>query len=549
MSNKFMKGAVILSLSMFLVRIIGLLYVIPFQSLVGATGLALYGYAYIPYSLLVSLSTLGIPVGIAKFVAKYNAVQEFDTSRRMFRFGMVFMIALGIISFIIMYASAPFFARIVIRGDEMYNTVDDVTTAIRMVSFAVIIVPPMSILRGFFQGNQDMAPTAMSQLVEQLIRITLIVTGSFIIMRLLPNGSTQMAVNVSVFAAFVASIGALLVLYRHWSKSKETFDSLMARTKPHPKRNLVKLLKELLSYALPFAILSLIVTWFQLVDTVTFNWAMIRAGVDPVLTEEIFGIYVTALLKIVMIPVSFAIAFSQPLMPVLTEKIQIKDYRSFYQTMTSAITLTTFVTIPAIIGIGMLSNPIFIMLFNQPNEQLNVIGGLMFGFGAFLGVFMALNIILNAIMQGIGRQYKALSFLVVGIVIKVIGNVLLIPRLQVNGAILATICAYSVCILLQYADIRKTTGIETRNILRRQVPIVIFAIIMAVAVWSVSRVMNHFIDYTLSRSHAALYVVIAGVAGLLIYGGLALYFDLTKQLFGQKLSLGRLKAKLRKKNN
>jgi len=540
-----MKGAMILSLSMFLVRVLGLLYVIPFQALVGATGLALYGYAYIPYSLLVSLSGLGIPGGIAKFIAKYNADSEYDTARKMFRFGMGFMVLLGLISFVVMYSTAPFFARIVISGEDMYNTVEGVTTAIRMVSFAVIVVPPMSILRGFFQGNQDMGPTAVSQLVEQVVRILLIVVGSFVVIQLLPGGTTQMAVNVSVFAAFVASIGALIVLYRHWVRRKKAFDALLPLTKAHPERNILALFKELLSYALPFAVLSLIVTWFQLVDLVTFNSAMLRAGVEPYLTEEIFGLYGTALLKIVMIPVSFAIAFGQPLMPILTEKIQTKDFRSFHQTMTTAITLTMFVTIPAVIGISMLSNPIFVMLFNQESSsELNQIGGMMFGFGAFLGVFMALNIILNAIMQGIGRQYKALIFLGIGIVVKVIGNLILIPIWQVNGAILSTIFAYSICIFLQYVEIRKTTGIETRNIFKRQIAIVIFAVLMAGSVWLTSWILGNFFDYTTSRSDAVFYVFIAGIVGFVVYVGLAIYFDVTKQLFGSKFSFDRIKGRI-----
>jgi len=548
MPSKFMKGAMILSMSMFLVRVLGLLYVIPFQGLVGAAGLALYGYAYVPYSLLVSLSGLGIPGGIAKFIAKYNATGEYDTSRKMFRLSMAFMIFLGLVSFLIMFTTAPLFARIVIRGDDMYNTVAHVTTAIRMVSFAVLVVPPMSIFRGFFQGNQDMAPTAMSQLVEQLVRIFLIVAGSFVIIRLLPNGTTQMAVNVSVFAAFVASIGAFFVLYRHWLKTKPLFDRQLKMTKPHPKRDLWLLFKELLSYALPFALLSLVVTWFQLVDTVTFNWAMLRAGVDPLLTEQIFGIYVTALLKIVMIPVSFAIAFGQPLMPVITEKIQKKDIKGFYQTATTAITLTTFVTVPAVIGIGMLSNPIFIMLFNQhENTELNAIGGMMFGFGALLGVFMAVNTILNAIMQGIERQYVALKFLALGIVVKVLMNVILIPLFAVNGAILATILAYTVCIVLQFLDIKKRTGIRLKVILKRQIAIVIFALLMALAVWLTTRILGTFLDYNVSRTHASLYVLISGFVGVLVYGFLALYFDVAKQLFGARFSVEGILARLKNK--
>ena len=99
MGNRFLKGAMILSISMFATKFLGILYVIPFQQLVGTSGMALYNYAYTPYALFISLSTLGIPVGIAKFVSKYNAAGEYDTARKMFRYAIWFMIALGFIGF------------------------------------------------------------------------------------------------------------------------------------------------------------------------------------------------------------------------------------------------------------------------------------------------------------------------------------------------------------------------------------------------------------------------------------------------------------------
>jgi len=544
-ATKFMKGAMTLSISLFIVRLIGLLYLVPFQSLVGVGGFALYGYAYVPYSILVTLSGLGIPGGISKFVAKYNALGEYQTSRRVFRISMAFMLIFGMITFTVMYASAPLFARMVINSDDMYNSVADVTTAIRMISFAVIIVPPMSILRGFFQGNQDMKPTAISQLVEQLARISLIIGGSFVVIHLL-EGSVQTAVNVSVFAAVIAAIGALLVLYRSWVKKKPDFDALLATSVPTKRRRVDLLFKELLSYALPFAVLSLIASLFQLIDLATFNSLMISAGTDPRLTEAINGIYITGLFKIVMIPVSFAIAFGQPLMPAVTAKIQANDLKGARTTLASAITLTSFITIPAVMGMWFLANPIFIMLFNQGSE-LNQIGGSIFATGSFIAIFMALNAILDATMQGIAKHYTALKILAGALVIKLVGNLVLIPRFGVNGAILATILAYAVCIVLKFLQVRKTTGIETRKIVRRHLAILVFTALMLLVIWPATLVLNRFIDYEISRFYATLYVLAIGAIGVIVYGGLAIYFDLAKVLFGDKLSFNQISARFTKK--
>ena len=544
MSNRFMKGAMILSLSMFLTRVLGLIYVIPFQHLVGPQGLALYAYAYVPYSLLVTLSTLGIPLGIAKFISKYNADGEYDTSRKIFRYGMLFMIILGFIGFLIMWFGAPWFARRALSGDDLYNTLDDVVLTIRMVSFAVIVVPPMSIMRGFFQGNQDMTPTAMSQFIEQLVRVSLVIAGAFIVVRLFPNGTTQLAVQISVFAAFIAGVSSLVVLYRYWLHKKQGFDALLKNSTRHQERSAFKLFKELLVYALPFAFLSLISMWFQMIDTTTFNTGMIRAEVDPFLAESLFGVYTMGLLKVVTIPVSFAIAFGQPLVPEVTEKMRLRDTNGVHKTLTSAILLTSFVTIPAVVGMSVLSNPLYVMLFNHP--QLNEIGGAMFATGVFIGIFMALNSIMLTILQGIGSRAKSLIFLLIASGIKYVGNLILIPLFEVQGAIMATILAYIFCMAMNYFEIRKRTGIETRIILKRHLSIFLFTGLMAVSVWLIMQVLNLFLDYTASTLQAAIYVVIAGIVGIVVYAGLAIYFDLTKLLFGDKLSYDRFRARFRR---
>jgi len=544
MSSKFIKGAVILSASLFFVRLIGFLYIIPFGNMVGQAGLALYGYAYVIFSSLITLSGLGIPAGIAKFVSKYNTQKEYDVSRKMFRYGMIFMVFLGIFAFLIMYAGAPWFAYRALGGTDMVNTVEDVTMAIRMVSFALIIFPPMSIMRGFFQGNQDMAPTAISQLLEQIVRIALIIIGSFIVIYMI-GGTIQQAVNISVFAAFIGTLCSLIVLNRSWVKKKPEFDDLLLRTVDHPPRSTKKLFLELISYALPFAVLSLIANAFQFIDMMTFNRFLLNAGVPKEIAEATFGIYNTSLSKIIMIPVSFAIAFGQSLIPEITERIQNKNPKGVNKTMGTAIMLTSFITVPAVIGMWLLSKPIFVMLFNE-GPELNYIGGAIFGRGAFIALFMALNAILDAIMQGIGKQYDALKFLAIGIIIKIIGNIILIPVFYANGAIYATILAFTACIVLKVLVLRKTTGLETRKVAKRHLLIFIISTIMAISVWIVTLGLNQIFDYTVSRGQASMYVLVAGMTGVMVYAGLAIYFDIAKMFFGERMSAENVKRRFMK---
>lgn len=547
MGNRFLKGAMILSVSMFLTKFLGILYVIPFKQLVGESGMALYGYAYSPYSLFISLSTLGIPVGIAKFVSKYNAAGEYDTARKMFRYAIYFMVGLGVIGFLLLYNLAPWYANIVLAGEaELSNTVEDVTMAIQTVSFALLIIPVMAIFRGFFQGNQNMIPTSVSQFAEQVVRILFILVGSYYIINI-KGGTTEQAVSFSVFSAFLAGVVAFAILYYYWIKNVKSYNRLLRQSVPHEPRNYSTLFAELISYAIPFAILGLATNLFQIVDQTTFNHYMIEGGVEKKLAEDLYGMYSQELYKIIMIPISFAIAFGQPLIPELTHHLTAGNMKQVRKNLMLAIQLTCFITVPAVVGMSLLSKPIYIMFFNSSTPGYNEYGGAIFQLGAILGLFMALYSITTAILQGIGGQWYGIGFLFVALIIKYIGNVLLIPIFQANGATLATMIAYTLCISCSLYVIKRKTGFKLVTLARRLVAIFVFVFVMGVVVVGLKLILNQVLPYQNKYMFAVVYVGIVGIIGGCVYLGLSWYFDLLTNLFGTKFSLKTLKRRISKK--
>ena len=544
MGNRFLKGAMILSISMFATKFLGILYVIPFQQLVGASGMALYNYAYTPYALFISLSTLGIPVGIAKFVSKYNAAKEYDTARTMFRYASWFMIALGCVGFLTMYNMAPWYANVVLAGQsELANTVEDVTMAIQTISFALLIIPVMAIFRGFFQGNQNMVPTSVSQFVEQVVRIVFILVGSYYIIHI-KGGTAKEAVGFSVFSAFLAGITAFLILYYYWRKNVKQYNQLLNETVSHEPRNFGNLFTELIAYAIPFAILGLATNLFQIVDQTTYNHYMLKSGLDGVIVEDSYGMYAGSLYKIIMIPVSFAISFGQPLIPELTYHLTEGNMKSVRKNLMLAIQLTCFITVPAVVGMALLSEPIFIMFFNSSVKGYNAMGGDIFRLGSLLGLFMALYSIVTAILQGIGKQWNGIIFLVLSLGIKYLGNVLLITIFKTDGATMATMISYTFCIVMSLVVIQRETKFKVANLIRRLVAIFVFTGVMALVVVGVKFILDLFMNYQVHHMLSYLYVGIAGLFGVIVYFGLAWYFDLIETLFGTKFSLKRLKGRI-----
>lgn len=171
--SKIIRGTMLLTGASFLSKFLGMIYVIPFNVLVGAVGGALYGYAYTPYSIFLSISTVGIPSAVSKFISKYNSLGDYETGMRMFRLASLLMLGTGLFAFLMLYFSADWIAGFQIKGEDTPITADDVAFVTRMVSIALIIIPSMSILRGFFKGINRWARQLCHRLSSKLFELAL----------------------------------------------------------------------------------------------------------------------------------------------------------------------------------------------------------------------------------------------------------------------------------------------------------------------------------------------------------------------------------------
>ncbi|MGL4338135.1 MAG: putative polysaccharide biosynthesis protein [Turicibacter sp.] len=546
MGNRFLKGAFILSFGMIFSKILGLVYVFQFANLVGEAGVSLYGYAYNYYTLFLSLSTLGIPLGIAKFVSRYNAQGEYDTSRKMFRNGAFVLVGLGVISFILMYITAPFQAATVLGKEDAVNTIEQVTVAIRLVSFAVLIVPVMALFRGFSQGHHDMLPTSVSQVVEQLVRVACIIGGSYFIIYVM-DLDPRYAAYFSVFAAFIAALAGLAVLYYFWRRNVPKYDELLTHTVRHEQRNMLELWKELIIFAVPFAILGLSTSLFQFIDSVTLNQALKTGGFDKNLADLLFGVYNTSLFKVIAIPITVAIAFGQPLIPELTTLHMANDMKGVRKNINLALQVIAFVIIPAVVGLSLLAQPVYITLFNSRTVGINAWGIDIFRTGSFIGLFLGTYSITASILQGINLQYKGIIYLAIGIGIKALINIPLIHAFKYNGSMFATMIGMSVTLALCFNAIIKETDFKLGLLLRRLFAIILFAGIMGVSVFGVNQLLEIWLPVGVepaSRGNAFIHLIVSGSVGVAVYFGLAIYFELTTAIFGKKFSLERIKQRI-----
>ena len=528
MSSKLVQGTAILTLGLFLSKALGLLYLIPFYAIVGADNIVLYQYAYIPYNIALAIAISGAPLAISKFVSKYNALGDYATGRKILRSSMGVMVGTGIVSFLVLYFSADLIANRVIRSDEQIHTVKDIADVIRWVSFALLAVPVMSIVRGFLQGNNKMEPTAVSQLIEQIVRIAVVLIGAYVVVKYL-DGSPKVAVNFAVFAAFIGALASLAVLYWYWRKYKPELDYLLENSPPAEDVSIMDMYKEVATYIFPFILVGVINPLYQAVDVATFNDTMKSLGLASV-TDMYLGMLNLLTHKIVMIPVMVATGFSMALIPVITTYYAKNDQKGIIRSLDQTYQIMLFLTVPMVIGIMILSNEVYYVLYSESD-----VGASILAHYAPVAIMFGLYSVTAAILQGIDRHKWIIFTSLLGLLLKIALNIPMIKLFETNGAILATAIGYSVAVGLNMIIIKKTLAYKSRMVFRRGILIALLNIIMLFVVMFTLKGLTA-ISPVDGKMHALLYISICAGVGAVIYSYLSLKTGLAQKIFGKRLT-------------
>ncbi|OMP67415.1 putative polysaccharide biosynthesis protein [Domibacillus epiphyticus] len=539
MSSNLIRGTFILTLGTFISKFLGLFYVIPFYKIIGGEeAAALYSYGYVPYTIFISIATAGVPLAVSKYIAKYNALEEYAVGRKLFKSGLLLMTLTGFSAFLIMYMFAPFFAELSIPDSEQVYTVEQVTTVIRAVSFALIIVPFMSLMRGFFQGHQSMAPSAVSTVVEQIARIAFLLTGAYVVIHIM-GGSVVMAISVATFAAFIGAIFGLLVLFWYFFKRKKHLDELLKKNKGQADVSLTGMYSEIVLYAIPFIFVGIAIPLYQLIDTVTFNRAMAEIGLASQ-ADAAFGILNFSTQKLVIIPVSLATAFAMTLVPLVTKSFVSGDHGVVKRQLNQTFEVLLYLTIPAAVGIALLAEPLYTVFYEHSELGTDVLRVY-----APVAILFAMFSVTAAILQGINEQRFTVLSLLTGILVKLTLNMPLIKLFETEGAVYATALGYLTSIAMNLFVIRHYAGYSLRPIAKKIALIVLFNGAMAVVVLG----LNGVLSLLLSPEYlwtALLNVMICAVAGAIVYFALSSKAGLLEALFGSRLDGIKRKLRLKK---
>ena len=438
--NNFMQGAFIATLGIVITKILGIIYVIPFYGIIGDKGGALYGYAYNIYNIFLNISSAGIPMAMSKIISEYHALGLYEDKMKAFKIGKRMAIILSIISFIILFVFAPKIAYLIIGDIKGGNSIDEIALVIRIISTAIIVVPILSVYRGFFQGHKYIEPTSKSQVLEQIVRVTIIVLGSFLSLKVF-NLSLTTSVGIAVFGATAGAFCSYFYIIQKYLNNISHFDSKEKKKSIHTNKEIIL---QIILYAIPLVLIDVFKTLYNSVDMITLVKTMVNdIGYSIKDAEAIMSIISTWGSKLNMIVTSIGTGIVISLVPNLSTNFVKEEKKEVNNKVNQSFQILLFFVLPMTFGLSLLSRCVWTIFYG-----VNELGFVTFSFSIFIALFMSLFSISISIVQ-ILKEYKCVYIsLVIGFLCKCILNIPLIHLVyKLNlpaqfGSVLATIMAY-----------------------------------------------------------------------------------------------------------
>ncbi|WHI55694.1 putative polysaccharide biosynthesis protein [Mammaliicoccus lentus] len=537
-SKALVRGTFLLTASILITKILGILYLIPFYAIIGdEKNLAPFTYAYQPYTIMITIATAGVPLAAAKYVSKYNALGAYKVSQKLYRSSFIVMSITGLIGFLLLFFLSPTIAQLTLAnkgGIEGGWKVEDITNVIRTISFVVLFIPLLATWRGIFQGFNSMGPTAVSEVTEQIARIAFILGGSYIVLYVM-DGSVLVANQVATFAAGIGAIVALLTLLYYWIKRRYLIKAEVAQDTSDIDVSYVKIYKEIIKYSIPFVIVSLCFPIINLIDQFTHNTGLAIGGVNSSLHDVYFTMLSMTTNKIVMIPTSLAAGFAVSLVPFITNTYNSGRIDEMHIQIRKSLGVLLYLTVPASLGIMVLAQPLYNVFYSYSPMGTEIL----FWY-APVSILIALLSVTASMLQGIDKQALTVWIVIGALGVKAIINLPLIIAFNTLGAVLGTAIALLIAVALNCYVLWKHANYKFNVTIQHTLRILFYTIIMMLFVELSYFIISLIIDPT-SKLGALIVLIVGALVGMIVYGYLTMRSRLADEFFGD------LTAKIRRK--
>ena len=542
--NSFLQGAFIATASIILIKIIGALYVIPFFPLIGEKGGALYGYAYSIYSMFLNFSVAGIPFAISRITSEYSSL-EFDyLKNKAYKIGRLIICLLGFFGFLILFFFSENIAYLIMGNISGGNTIEEVSFVIKVVSTALLIVPLLSVTRGYLQGQKYISVSSKSAVIEQVFRVVFLLLFSFLAIKVFKL-ELKYAIGFAVFSATIGALISYLFIYFKMKKNKKVFNQdATIKTEEKSIRNKT-ILKKILVFSIVFILIDLIKSSFSFVDLITVNKTLVSLGYSITESEAVMGVITTWGAKITALVYAVASGLIVSLVPNITSSYVLKNYEDVKHKINKSLQALLFLIIPMCIGISFLSEPIWVMLFGTTSS----VGPIVLQYSIFIALAISLFSLSVTILNSLEYSKVIVFSMTVGLIFKfLLNNRLMILFNKLNifayyGVITATIIGFLACFIINMLFIRKYIKIGLKKSIVQTLKILLSSSIMIISLI----VLKDYIHIEInSRLTGLLVATFYSIIGAIIYLYISMKTKSIYEIFGNNV-FERVKEKLRRK--
>ena len=489
----FLQGTVWLAFAAAVVKVIGAFYKIPLNDIIGEQGFAYYNTAYDIYSVLMSLSIAGLPVAMSRMISQANALGHYNQVRRTYATGRIIFMTMGILGSLLMTLLSKQLAN--------FQHQPNAWPAIACLGPCILLICTMSTFRGFFQGQGNMQPTAISQMLEAVCKLIVGIALSTILLK--TTGDVAYAAAGAILGVTTSCVVSVIYLFLRYRKARKALP-----VTHEPVTGYWQTAKQLLSISIPIAIGSAGLSILTMLETKVYMGQLLDLGNTQDAADTMKGIYDMAK-TIYNMPIAFITPISVSIIPAITAHMTLKDHKNTRMTAESAIRIAGLISAPCAVGLLVLAQPVTGLLGGYAGDKLVLATMLMRLLSINLMIHSTI-LVTNAIMQALGHANLPVVNMLIGGVLKLSATYILSgnPHIGILGAPIGATVGYLTIIILNIFTLRRCTE-QPPAVLRQAARPLLSALCMGVAVFAAWYGLQLFTDSRLILCAAPICVGVA----------------------------------------
>ena len=518
--DDFLMQGAILAAAGVITKIIGVVYRIPLTNILGDEGIGFYGYAFEVYAMALVLSSLSLPTAVSKLVSARMAMKQRKNAFRVFTCSLIFAIVVGTLFALIIFFGADAFSTHLMKSPLS-------AFALKVLAPGLFIVSILGVLRGYFQGLGTMVPTAVSQIIEQIVNAVVSILGAVFLFKVGTRAAEKQNNELlgPAYGAAGATVGtivgalfALLFLIFAFFVYKDVIKRQIRRDKSRRTESYSRILKILIATIIPVIFSTAVYNINQILDMTLFNMIMAAQGFTEEKYMALLGIYSGKYNTLISVPLAMANGLAASVIPSLTAAVTTSNRPQVYNKINQSIRFTMLIAIPCFVGFVVLASPIMVLLFNDASTTPAALLAL----GAITIVLYCLSTVSNSILQGLDKISTPAKNAGISLVIHIIALLIMLIVFKWNiYALVGSNIVFALCMcILNRSAIHKASGYK-QDMEKNYVRPLLAAVIMGVVTYAVHLILDILIGGRFATIISILIAVLVYAVSVLKLGVLS----------------------------